>query len=93
MPVKLAFPFRTQKAGNDLASSMPRRTCGELIALQHDDIGYPKMGQLVGDVSADGTATDDDDLRLLRKGRVRHVGSFSGSGFDQILGLTGSRNQ
>jgi hypothetical protein len=39
-----------------------------LLAFQKHDIAPAERGEVVGDRTADGTAPDDDDTRMGRKG-------------------------
>ena len=46
----------------DEAGGVPRRTAGELMPLQHEDVVHAEQGEVVGDGAAHHPATDDDHL-------------------------------
>ena len=50
---------------------VPRRTAGEPVALQHDDVGPALVGEVVGDRAPDHAAPDDDDTGPVRQCRGR----------------------
>ena len=47
---------------------MPRRARGQPVALEHEHVGDPEVGQVVGDRGADDPTADDDHPRPLRQG-------------------------
>ena len=51
---------RRAEAGHQ-PGRVPRRTAGEPVALEHDDVGPALVGEVVGDRAPDHAATDDDD--------------------------------
>ena len=56
------------------AGRVPRGARGEPVALEHEHVGDPEVGQVVGDRGADDAAPDDDDPGPLRQRRRRGRG-------------------
>ncbi len=49
----------------DQAGGVPRRTAGQLLALQQHDIGHASSSEVVRNAAADDPTADDDDSRAL----------------------------
>ena len=57
----------------DQAGRVERRARGELVALEHDDVGLAALGQVVGDRSAPDAPADHDDPGTIRQRSLGHV--------------------
>ena len=62
------------------ARRVPRGARGEPVALEHEHVGDPEVGQVVGDRRADDPAPDDDHPSPLRQRRRRGRGGGRGGG-------------
>ena len=60
----------------DQARGMPCGARGELFAFKQHDVFPAQLGQVIGDGTADDTATDDDGAGV--SGKMRHGADFPG---------------